>query len=126
MSHSFFKPVAAVLAASMLLAGCQSGPFAKQPVPEPRYIPKIELGDVQTLTILPAKVSCDSALPMLCMVAQQETGEQFQIPYSWIEGFNHANGVQYQVRVRPEIDMNTQQMTGHWVLQSVVSQQAAR
>lgn len=123
MSHFLLKPIATTILAAVVLAGCQGGPFSAQPTPEPRYIPTIELGDAQVLTILPTKVSCDTALPMLCMVAQQESGAQFQIPYSWIEGFSHANGVRYQIQVRPQIDVNKQEMTGHWVLDNVINQQ---
>lgn len=115
-------PASIAIAAIFLLAGCQTGLFAKQPVPEPRYIPQLSLGKAQQLTVLPTKEPCNSALPMLCMIAKNQSGELFQIPYNWVEGFSHTNGVEYVINVKPKIDDNKQQMTGKWTLQNVVSQ----
>ena len=107
----------------VLASGCQSNVFKREPVPEPRYVPTIILGEAQTLTILPTRVSCESALPMQCMLAKSAaSGEIFQIPYDWIEGFSAVPGMEYQISVRPQVDENKQSLTGHWTLQNIISQ----
>lgn len=114
---------AAMLISIMAISGCQSNPFKREPVPEPRYVPTIILGDSETLSILASRVPCTSALPMQCMLAKtQESGEIFQIPYDWIEGFEAKPGREYVLRVRPQIDEAQQRRTGHWTLQTIVSE----
>ncbi len=121
---SSIKTVLCVAVATMSigLSGCESNPFKREPVPEPRYIPDLVVGELENLTILPMKTPCDSSMPMLCLVATNAQGQTFQIPYDWIEGFRHAEGVGYVISVRPQIDANKNEMTGHWVLDRVVSQ----
>ncbi len=115
--------LAALLSAVTLLSACQTSPFSRPPVPEPRYIPTIVLGEVQTLTITPNRVACQSALPMQCLLAKSEQdGSIFQIPYYWIEGFEPKLGTEYVIRVRPQIDEGRQSLNGHWTLQNILSQ----
>ena len=112
-----------ILIGLMTLSGCQSTMFKRQPVPDPRYVPTIVLGEIQNLTILPARVSCASTLPMQCLLAKTTaTGEVFQIPYDWIEGFEARPGTEYQISARPQIDEGRQSLTGHWTLQKIISQ----
>lgn len=115
--------VAALLSAATLLSACQTSPFARQPVAEPRYIPSIVLGEAQTLTIMPNRVACASALPMQCLLAKSsKDGSVFQIPYDWIDDFTPALGTEYTISARPQIDEGKQQLTGHWSLQSILTQ----
>lgn len=112
-----------LLVGLMTVSGCQSNIFKRQPVAEPRYVPTIVLGDIQNLTIMPTRVSCASTLPMQCLLAKtSSTGEVFQIPYDWIEGFEAKPGMEYQISARPQIDEGRQSLTGHWTLQSIISQ----
>lgn len=112
-----------VLLAMAAITGCQSNVFKREPVPEPRYIPTIILGEAQSLTILPGRVSCESALPMQCMLAKSTaTGEVFQIPYDWIEGFAGKPDIEYQITARPQIDQGKQSLTGYWTLQNITAQ----
>ena len=73
-------------------------------------------------SIVLAITGSPTPMPMLCLVATNAQGQTFQIPYDWIEGFRHAEGVGYVISVRPQIDANKNEMTGHWVLDRVVSQ----
>lgn len=119
------KPVlaASTLIAAMVLNGCQSSMFKSDPVPTPRYVPTIILGEAQNLTILPTRVPCSSALPMQCLLAKTaSSGEIFQIPYDWIEGFEPRTGIEYQIVARPQVDEALGQPTGHWTLQTINSQ----
>lgn len=111
-----------LLCSTVLLSACQTSPFAKDPVAEPRYVPTIVLGEAQTLTILPTRVACESALPMQCLLAKAKDGSVFQIPYNWIDDFRPTLGTEYMISVRPQIDEGKQQRTGHWTLQNVLSQ----
>lgn len=112
-----------LLCSTVMLSACQTSPFAREPVPEPRYIPSIVLGEVQTLTIMPARVACASALPMQCLLAKSnKDGSIFQIPYDWIDDFKPSLGVEYVISVRPQIDEGKQGLTGHWTLQNILSQ----
>lgn len=114
-----------LLMAITAISGCQSNVFKREPVPEPRYIPTIILGEAQSLTILPNRVACASALPMQCMLAKTSTtGEVFQIPYDWIEGFEAKPNMEYQITARPQIDESKQSQTGQWTLQNIVSQRS--
>lgn len=127
MTNMKFVSLAGVLAVTVGLSACQSNPFKREPVPEPRYIPDIALGEVQNLTILPNRVPCSSSLPMQCLVAQQSgSSEMFQIPHDWIEGFEPRAGVEYLISARPQIDQNKQAATGYWTLESVLSQNVVR
>ncbi|MGM8871525.1 hypothetical protein ACS8E3_07540 [Psychrobacter sp. 2Y5] len=115
--------VATLLSTATLLSACQTSPFAREPVPEPRYIPSIVLGEAQTLTIMPNRVACASALPMQCLLAKSsKDGSVFQIPYDWIDDFKPALGTEYTINARPQIDEGKQQLTGHWTLQSILTQ----
>lgn len=115
--------LASLLSATALLSACQTSPFAKKdPVPEPRYVPSIVLGDAQTLTIMPNRVACASALPMQCLLAKSKDGSLFQIPYDWIENFQPTLGTEYVISARPQIDEGKQSLTGYWTLQNIVSQ----
>lgn len=112
-----------LLSAATLLSACQTSPFAREPVPEPRYIPTIVLGEAQTLTVMPNRVACASALPMQCLLAKSsKDGSVFQIPYDWIDGFEPNLGTEYVISVRPQIDEGKQSLTGHWTLQNILSQ----
>ena len=114
---------ASLVMAMVTLSGCQTNPFHREPVPEPRYVPTIILGEAQSLTILPSRVPCSSALPMQCLLAKTaNSGEIFQIPYDWIEGFAARPGIEYQIIARPQVDEGRQQPTGHWTLQTINSQ----
>ncbi|OLF39491.1 MULTISPECIES: DUF4377 domain-containing protein [unclassified Psychrobacter] len=112
-----------LLSSVTLLSACQTSPFAREPVPEPRYIPTIVLGDAQTLTIMPNRVACASALPMQCLLAKSnKDGSVFQIPYDWIDGFTPSLGTEYVISVRPQVDEGRQSLNGHWTLQNILSQ----
>lgn len=112
-----------LLCGATVLSACQSSPFAREPVPEPRYIPTITLGEAQTLTIMPTRVACESALPMQCLLAKSsKDGSVFQIPYDWIEDFKPSLGLEYVISARPQIDEGQQNLTGHWSLQKILSQ----
>lgn len=126
---SFYKSnktpllLASLLSMATLLSACQTSPFSRDPVPEPRYIPSIVLGEAQTLTIMPNRVACASELPMQCLLAKSsKDGSVFQIPYHWIEDFKPTFGTEYVISVRPQIDEAKQSPTGYWTLQNVVSQ----
>lgn len=115
--------LAGLLSATALLSACQTSPFAKKdPVPEPRYIPSVVLGEAQTLTIMPNRVACESALPMQCLLAKSRDGSVFQIPYDWIDDFAPSLGTEYVISARPQIDEGQQSATGHWTLQNILSQ----
>lgn len=128
MSLSFtpsksFLSLTGLLCSTILLSACQTSPFAREPVPEPRYVPTIVLGDAQTLTIMPTRVACQSALPMQCLLAKSaKDGSVFQIPYYWIEDFKPEPGTEYVISARPQIDENSQSPNGHWTLQNILSQ----
>lgn len=112
-----------LLCSIALLSACQTSPFAREPVPEPRYVPTIVLGEAQTLTIMPERVACASALPMQCLLAKSsKDGSVFQIPYDWIDDFQPTLGTEYMISVRPQIDEGKQSVTGHWTLQNILSQ----
>lgn len=112
-----------LLSSVTLLSACQTSPFSRQPVPEPRYVPTIVLGEAQTLTIMPQRIACASALPMQCLLAKSnKDGSVFQIPYDWIDGFVPTLGVEYVISVRPQIDENQKSLTGQWTLQNILSQ----
>ena len=112
-----------LLCVTTLLSACQTSPFAREPVPEPRYIPTIVLGEAQTLTIMPNRVACASALPMQCLLAKSsKDGSVFQVPYDWIDDFKPSLGTEYIISVRPKIDEAKKSLTGHWTLQNILSQ----
>ncbi|MGM8897937.1 MULTISPECIES: DUF4377 domain-containing protein [unclassified Psychrobacter] len=112
-----------LLCSVTLLSACQTSPFARKPVPEPRYIPTIVLGDAQTLTIMPNRVACASALPMQCLLAKSnKDGSVFQIPYDWIDDFTPSLGTEYVISARPQVDEGRQSLNGHWTLQNILSQ----
>ena len=115
--------LAGLLSATALLSACQTSPFAKKdPVPEPRYIPNVVLGEAQTLTIMSNRVACASALPMQCLLAKAKDGSVFQIPYDWIDDFTPTFGTEYVISARPQIDEGKQSATGYWTLQNILSQ----
>ncbi len=127
--HLSYKPkkssllLTGLLCSTVLLSACQTSPFAREPVPEPRYIPTIVLGEAQSLTIMPERVACASALPMQCLLAKsRKDGSVFQIPYDWIDDFKPVIGMEYVISVRPQIDENQKSLTGHWTLQNILSQ----
>jgi len=112
-----------LLCSATLLSACQTSPFAREPVPEPRYIPTIVLDEVQTLTIMPTRVACASALPMQCLLAKSsKDGSVFQIPYDWIDDFTPSLGTEYVISARPQVDEGRQSPNGHWTLQNILSQ----
>lgn len=112
-----------LLCSVTLLSACQTSPFSRQPVPEPRYVPTIVLGEAQTLTIMPQRVACASALPMQCLLAKShKDGSVFQVPYDWIDDFAPTFGTEYVISVRPQIDETQKSLTGHWTLQNILSQ----
>ncbi len=112
-----------LLSVATLLSACQTSPFSREPVPEPRYIPTIVLGEAQTLTIMPNRVACASALPMQCLLAKSNKDSSvFQIPYDWVDDFKPTLGTEYVISARPQIDQAKQSPTGYWTLQNIVSQ----
>ncbi|MFI8554129.1 DUF4377 domain-containing protein [Psychrobacter sp. NPDC077938] len=124
-AYQSIKPsllMAGLISAATLLSACQTSPFAKDPVPEPRYIPSIVLGEAQTLTVMPNRVACASELPMQCLLAKSKDGSVFQIPYDWIDDFKPTLGTEYIISARPQIDEGQQSATGHWTLQNILSQ----
>ncbi|MFK4000281.1 DUF4377 domain-containing protein [Psychrobacter namhaensis] len=121
-SSKFPLLLASLISVATLLSACQSSPFARESVPEPRYIPSIVLGEPQTLTIMPNRVACASELPMQCLLAKSKDGSVFQIPYDWIDGFKPSLGTEYIINVRPQIDEGQRSATGHWTLQNILSQ----
>ncbi|MBO1529672.1 hypothetical protein J3492_00395 [Psychrobacter sp. F1192] len=126
LRHKAFQPhllLTGLLCSAALLSACQTSPFSRQPVPEPRYVPTIVLGDVQTLTIMPDRVACASALPMQCLLAKSSSdGPVFQIPYDGVDNFTPAIGTEYVISVRPQIDEAKKSLTGQWTLQNILSQ----
>ena len=114
--------LAGLLSTATLLSACQTSPFAREPVPEPRYIPSIVLAEAQTLTIMPNRVACASSLPMQCLLAKSKDGSVFQIPYDWIDGFTPSLGTEYVISARPQVDEAKQSATGRWTLQTILSQ----
>lgn len=115
--------LAGLLCSATLLSACQTSPFAREPVAEPRYIPTLVLGEAQTLTIMPARVACQSELPMQCLLAKSsKDGSVFQIPYHWIDDFKPNFGTEYVISARPQIDEGRQSPNGHWTLQNILSQ----
>lgn len=112
-----------MLGTATLLSACQTSPFAREPVPEPRYIATIILGEAQTLTIMPTRVACASALPMQCLLAKSsKDGSVFEIPYDWIDNFKPTLNTEYTISARPQIDEGKQSPTGHWTLQNILTQ----
>ena len=112
-----------LLSSATLLSACQTSPFSREPVPEPRYVPTIVLGEAQTLTIMPERIACASALPMQCLLAKSsKDGSVFQVPYDWIDDFEPKLGIEYVISVRPQIDEAQKSLTGHWTLQNILSQ----
>jgi len=121
-TYQSMKPsllLASLLSAATLLSACQT---SREPVPEPRYIPNIVLGEAQTLTVMPNRVACASELPMQCLLAKSKDGSVFQIPYDWIDDFKPTLGTEYIISARPQIDEGQQSATGHWTLQNILSQ----
>jgi len=121
-TYQSMKPsllLASLLSAATLLSACQT---SREPVPEPRYIPSIVLGEAQTLTVMPNRVACASELPMQCLLAKSNDGSVFQIPYDWIDDFKPTLGTEYIISARPQIDEGQQSATGHWTLQNILSQ----
>lgn len=114
--------LAGLLSTATLLSACQTSPFAREPVPEPRYIPSIVLAEAQTLTIMPNRVACASSLPMQCLLAKSKDGSVFQIPYDWIDDFTPSLGTEYVISARPQVDEAKQSATGRWTLQTILSQ----
>ena len=53
-------------------------------------------------------------------------GEIFGIGYNDIMGFEPRVGVSYKIKVRQEIDQNTNQPTGYWHLEEILSQNVSR
>lgn len=112
-----------LIAGVSLISACQTSPFAREPVAEPRYVPNVILGEVQTLNVLPERVACASALPMQCLLVKSgQDGSLFQIPYDWIDNFKPVLGVEYTISARPQIDESKQSPTGYWTLQSILTQ----
>lgn len=103
------------------LTACQSTP----PVPEPRYVPNIKLGESLVIDILPNRVPCPSATPMQCLLAKL-TGKPdahiFSIDYNAIQGFEARVGTSYTLKVRQEIDQNNGKATGQWRLEEILNQ----
>ncbi|MDN5619882.1 MAG: DUF4377 domain-containing protein [Psychrobacter sp.] len=114
--------LAGLLSTATLLSACQTSPFAREPVPEPRYIPSIVLAEAQTLTIMPNRVACASSLPMQCLLAKSKDGSVFQIPYDWIDDFTPSLGTEYVISARPQVDEAKKSATGRWTLQTILSQ----
>lgn len=122
LNLSTLQSVGFCVVTSLVLSACQSNPFARTPMPEPRYVPTLVAGTVQTLNIASTRQACQSALPMQCLLATDDNGQAFQIPYDWIEGFTPVQGVSYRINVRPLIDQNTGQAVGKWQLVQILSQ----
>ncbi|MDO4250833.1 MAG: hypothetical protein Q4C68_04910 [Moraxella sp.] len=59
---------------------------------------------------------------MQCLMVRRADGYDFGIAYDAIIGFNPANNVNYTIRARPEFDKKTEQATGRWVLDEILSQ----
>lgn len=109
---------------AITLTACQS-----TPTPQPRYIPDVALASSTILHVLPNRTSCHSSSPMQCLLvkkADDSDGEIFGIGYSDIIGFEPRVGVSYKIKVRQEIDQNTNQPTGYWHLEEILSQNLSR
>ncbi|MDO4450379.1 MAG: DUF4377 domain-containing protein [Moraxella sp.] len=107
---------------AMGLVACQSTP----PKPQPRYIPDVALQPSEILEVLPYRGACNSASPMQCLLVKKAGGaddEIFGIGYNDILGFEAKVGVSYQIKVRQQIDRNTNTPTGFWQLEEILVQQ---
>lgn len=110
------------LVLAMGLMACQSTP----PKPQPRYIPDVVLQPSEILEVLPYRSACHSTSPMQCLLVKKAGGaddEIFGIGYNDIIGFEPKSGVSYQIKVRQQIDQNTNTPTGLWQLEEVLLQQ---
>ena len=118
---SYLKHISAGMITAVLLTDCQSSP----PTPQPRYVPNVALAPSVVLEVLPQRASCNSASPMQCLLVKQpqDTDSQiFGIGYNDILGFEPSVGIRYKIKVRQEIDQNTNQPTGYWQLEEILSQ----
>ena len=122
------SPVSALAIAilsTLALSACQT----KAPVAAPYVVPTVIAGPSQVLEILPQRVSCDSAVPMQCMmvkVSGSADSEIFGIGFNDIKGFEPRTGVSYRIRAAQEIDESTGKPTGYWQLIEVLSQSLSR
>lgn len=108
--------------AAAALSACQS-----TPKPEPLYTPKITLGEMRTLEVLEYRRSCDTPVPMQCLVVKEKGASDaaaFGISFNAISGFEPKVGTRYTISVRPELDENNGQATGQWRLVEILSQYA--
>lgn len=109
-----------LIVGTILLTACQS-----TPTPKPRYIPDVVLAPSVVLEVLPQRASCNSSSPMQCLLVKQDgdtDGGIFGIGYRDILGFEAKSQIKYKIKVRQEIDKNTNQPTGYWQLEEILSQ----
>lgn len=114
------KHLLSALAASMLITACQS-----TPKPTPYQAPVLITKNSQVLEVLPTRMPCDSAVPMQCLLVKPSQGadsEIFGIGFDDIKGFEPRTGVHYKIRASQEFDQLTDQPTGTWQLEEVLSQ----
>lgn len=124
---NFYK--VSFLALVVGISGCQSmnGSFfgKKKLSPEPLYQPKIIAGNLQTLLILPNRVSCDTIKPMQCMLVSIDD-KVIKVPYDAIEGFTGKENTSYKISARQLIDENKQEFTGKWQLKDILTQKPVK
>lgn len=121
--HLFHALSASLL--SMLLTACQSTP----PKPTPYHAPVLITKNTQVLEVMPNRMPCDSASPMQCLLvkpAQASDSEIFGIGFGDIKGFEPRTGVYYKIRASQEFDQRTDQPTGKWQLDEILSQSLPR
>lgn len=105
------------------LSACQTTKPSDPPVQAVSPI----LGDEMIVVLTGAKMPCQFAKPMQCLVAMDEQGKAFGIPYNGIDNFVAQPNKRYTLNIRPKLnqyapDENGANIVG-WHLVEVLSQQ---
>lgn len=88
----------------LALSACQTPFFNKTPAPEPKQMVSNTLGDEMILTVTGARMPCQFAKPMQCLVVTDATGKHFGIAYDSIDNFRAEINRQYTLKVRPKLN----------------------
>lgn len=98
-----------------------------QQAPEPARAVSNTLGEEQIITLTGAKMPCQFAKPMLCLVAMDEQNKAFGVAYDGIDNFRAEPNVRYKLKVRPRINQESIDSNGTTIvgfqLVEVLSQQ---
>lgn len=105
---------------SLNIWACQS-----MPVPTPRYIPEVILGEPVQLHVAAYRLVCNSPKPMQCLQITTQSGQILSVPYDTIEGFELQAGYNYRIIAQPKIDKNTNEPLG-FVVERVLDQSLAQ